>query len=272
MTINHDTRSAVIAYYPPGAGGKFLINCLALSRGAVMQHSWLAQQQLAGRIDPEFKLRLLLRRLDRCQHQTRRWTDLDLGDVQLYRTTQYFSEPARFHPVMYELSHGVLLFFSVAHSLAVLQGLIDIWRQARVIQFQDTEDFVAWIRPGQPQDTVREHTPLQRAWNRLRGADWPESPPQNMQQYLALPDWLLREDRDVHQSWIHRTVQSQEHVMQYLQQQRLTWNCSWFRDSDATAHNIAQLYESLGLDDFDPDSVVCYHRAWIDCLQSLRDQ
>ena len=36
--MNYETNKIIFICYPPGAGGKFLINCLGLSDSAVLQH------------------------------------------------------------------------------------------------------------------------------------------------------------------------------------------------------------------------------------------
>ena len=36
--MNYETNKIIFVCYPPGAGGKFLINCLGVSNHAVLQH------------------------------------------------------------------------------------------------------------------------------------------------------------------------------------------------------------------------------------------
>jgi hypothetical protein len=46
LRINFDNDGAVFVLYPWGAGGKFVINSLAVSTRAVLQDASLAEQQL----------------------------------------------------------------------------------------------------------------------------------------------------------------------------------------------------------------------------------
>ena len=66
----------VLVLYEAGCGGKFVVNCLGLSKDSVLQDAKLVN------LTPEDKHALLLSRLE--YEETSNWTDLSLGDHQLF--------------------------------------------------------------------------------------------------------------------------------------------------------------------------------------------
>ena len=72
--MNYETNRIIFVCYPPGAGGKFLINCLGLSSHAVLQHQNLIH------FSTEQK-KLVLK--DKITKHTGQWKDLGLGCNEL---------------------------------------------------------------------------------------------------------------------------------------------------------------------------------------------
>ena len=73
---NYNTDKLVIVAYPTGAGGKFLINCLGVSKHACLQN-W----ELYDLTSTE-KKQLILDRLQSTLKGT--WNDLDLGCFKMF--------------------------------------------------------------------------------------------------------------------------------------------------------------------------------------------
>lgn len=143
-----DTDKLIIVCYPSGAGGKFLINCLGLSDTAVFQDSLLASQQLNGLFTQQDKINLLLQRLDETVDE---WHDLDLGCGQLFGCGNllYLGE----YPELilsYEFPDCIQslikfnkhYFFIVAHNTIFLEKYLDIWKNAKVIMFENSQEFI----------------------------------------------------------------------------------------------------------------------------------
>ena len=93
--IDFNTNRLIIVCYPRGAGGKFLINALGLSNGAVFQDNDLAMQQLSKLFTPEDKLAYIQTQVELITDQ---WTDLNLGCYQLFgmHNENYFQNQRMF--------------------------------------------------------------------------------------------------------------------------------------------------------------------------------
>ena len=147
MDIDFDTTNMVIVAYPPAAGGKFLINCLGLSDGAIFQDSRLAERQLRGEFKQVDKMNHLITRLNETKINGK-WYDLGMGCVELLGIcAPLYVDYDSIHSVYYseitsKLSNGDKLFFMVAHVEYQLEACLKVWKNAKVIIFKNTEAFV----------------------------------------------------------------------------------------------------------------------------------
>jgi len=149
---NINSTSVVIVCYPNWGGGKFLINCLGLSKDCYLQHIKCVQKQRNDSLLPDNKLNLLLERLN--QTQTK-WKDLELGCFQLFRDPH---NEKFFYSLIDRISHEDKLFFLVAHSVHDVKVSVSIWPNSKKILLKNTNGFMNW-RLGIPQDFDRHSVP-----------------------------------------------------------------------------------------------------------------
>ena len=276
--IRADTDRLIVAHYPQGYGGKFLLNCLGLSQHMVLQDNELARQQLAGTLNPNQKLDFLLSRLKEVKQA---WCDLHLGCVQLFGCETYKFQRHhgfelryhRFNPVIQELSHGTTYFASVAHDVWQLSNTLESWPGARVINLINADQFLELYRPSSQQIE----------WRFLRAPDWPIEMPANLDQYLAMPEFVKQEIQDMNlelyfikplfwrqdQDWI---AQQDKQKTQELMRGRScwSWETDWYLDQDLFLHQLHLLYQWLGLDDFNIDLLARFHSAYLATLEKIR--
>ena len=168
MEITRDhfkTTRAVAVAYPPGAGGKILMNCLALSDEAVLQ-----DQNLFDLSTVDIK-NLLVERYSSINVQDQ-WNDANLCDDNLFgfdvlfhydatRRNSGFSEReiqplAAKHSYTWPYGKKFIefivndhrIFFMVAHTAIDLHKHLEIWPKARVIILDNATEFIAQQRPN----------------------------------------------------------------------------------------------------------------------------
>lgn len=277
--IHANTDRLIVAYYPNGSGGKFLLNCLGLSRHMVLQDSKLARQQLSAQLDPGHKLEILLTRL---QQVTDNWCDLDLGCVQLFGDDWSFKHSkvpgfdlrhCRFDPIVHHLSHGNVYFAAVTHDVFALACTLDRWPQARVIRLTNSTRFRERFR----------NTDHYMKWQQVRGPDWPSRPPVDLDQYVAMPEHVQQELRDFgletyfttpllwacDQDWLDQ--QEQQHwELVTTDRQCWIWDTDWYVDRDIMIHQLAKLYAWLELDDLDHALVSTFYDAYFSALRRVQ--
>ena len=151
--INYDTKNCIIVAYPPGAGGNFLINSLALSKHAVMSDKDLAEQQLAGSLTSVDKLEILKTRIQNSSNT--HWNDLKLGILSLtgvtpenYYTLSKEQIDQTYYDVVHTLSNSDYKFFLMAHDKRSLEQICKIWNNPTIILFENTKKFVGWRSYG----------------------------------------------------------------------------------------------------------------------------
>lgn len=233
--INFQTPNLIIACYKQGAGGKFLLNAIGLSKGAVLQDADLARQQLIGQLSSDHKLNLLMSRI---KDNDPGINDLGLGCFKLFGipSSDYFtkftsvpSETFDFDPVIETLSKSDLKFCLVSHLHTLLLKQLEVWPNANLIFFKNQDNFISQYRTAYRRD-VRQ--------TELRSMS---------------------------------IVQEQENSVEekiLSSKKCLTWDCDWFLDHDATMHGVQELYQSLNLDDFNVDYVSTFYKAWIERVKT----
>lgn len=290
--VRHDTDKLIVAYYPQMSGGKFILNCLGLSRHMVLQDADLAKQQLSGNLKPIQKLRLLLDRLDQTEARLTSgpcadaWQDLRLGCAYLFgddafrrpQVAGFDLRHCKFNPVINHLTHSDLYFACVAHDIMTLHYILERWPCARVIRLVNGHNFQTYFRPN---FSLNHH---QVNWQRLRGPDWPLNHPTNLDQYQSMSSMVHQElctlgawdyfaspllwAKD--QDWL---LKQEEHHYQSVTAGHDS--CIWDVDNYTVDHDmmlchLEKLYLWLGLDDFDPVLCSQFHTQYIKILNLVR--
>jgi hypothetical protein len=218
--INLNTDRAVIAVYPQWSGGKFLLNCLGLSDHAHLQSALLSTLQLRGEFTPWHKYEYLVKKL---RAELYVWKDLDLGDYQMFGDPV---NPNRFYQVLQDITNGNKRFFAVAHSVAELKTLSELWPQATIISFRNVKPFIDWRRQdAQDQRWVNNELGLVSEcvtllatrrvleWNTENYLDWPkfDHDLRTLYSELELPDY----SEDLIQNFYQEYLSALERIRPY---------------------------------------------------------
>lgn len=148
--VNFETDKLIIVCYPRNTGGKFLINALGLSDRAIFQSDALAEKQLAGAFTHADKIQYLNEKLDEVKD---RWTDLDMGCYQFFGFTSpvYKNTSVNemvFNPIVETITNDERYnFFMVSHECYALQKQIQVWKNAKLIIFENFSPFISHYRP-----------------------------------------------------------------------------------------------------------------------------
>ena len=226
-----DTQSdkVVLVCYPPGAGGKFLINCLGLSDHCVFSHSDLAQQQIQGQFDSKSKIDYLMSRLHQCQQQGY-WDDLGLGCTELFGVPTYtgaFSNPnlkhiteKYVHPVMDEIFRCGHYFFLVCHDTFCVRQFMAFWPKAKLIIFNNFSQFNAQRQLG----NRPSHLMISEIW-----------------------------DTDI--EIISQQINDLFH-----------WDCLWYDNEHAVLKNLDRCCDWLNINHIDHQVIKMYRKRWLEVV------
>ena len=198
LHLPSDYENVYIVCYPPGSGGNFLINCLALDDNFVFSNSTLARRQLDGQFGIEEKISYLHHKLTESVN-SRRWFDLDLGNGHLFgilgnELQSHFPEILgfRINSIINDIIDLNKGFFWICHNILDIPILKQqIWPRAKIIFFSNYRTFLHARPEFSGVDT--QSNDLHAYWQTIRDESWPESPPINMEQLYQLPAVIRQE-------------------------------------------------------------------------------
>ena len=180
--INFNSTNPVIIQFPRFAGGKFISNCLSLSKHAVPQDKTLAEYLLFWADDYQFRFDNLIKTLP-LPHDMINWiTHYELGDTQLFGPTHLDWRNGNLkndsiNDITIKLSNSNLKFFIVSHSGAdEIYNLLKIWPKSKIIMLINHNKFSklsATLKSDT--DNIDQHAGnyCESKYNFLSGPDWP---------------------------------------------------------------------------------------------------
>jgi len=272
-----DYDRIIIVCYPMYAGGNFLINSLSLSDQCVLRDAKLAQQQIESGFDVSAKLEYLHSSLESTRYR-KTWNDLGLGCYQLFGFTnsEYLTEyheilEKQFNLVISRLIKQKKYLFIVAHNIPMVNAYRKFWINSRVIFFTRYTQFI--------QSRFNKHIPpnLLQYWNDIKGADYPNDPPLNNEDFLRLPGWLQKElvedfGGEIFRRFAYFDVRAQlfdKNVVDYqtnLGSMALTWdvNASYEASEDQFLLNLHKCANWVGLKiEAKDQDLIDYRRDWL---------
>jgi hypothetical protein len=170
ILINFNTDKIIIVYFPRFAGGKFLINCLGMSRHAVLSNRRLAEAEFPefrSQFNPRdlvdsliltrlnlgyyqgFKLESVLDTLPKNKSLMHYWTSYEYGCQQLYgvpsknyhqMSVSEFRNQS-FNEIITTLSYSDKTFFLVTHNVKEIDIMKQVWPKARILKLRNFDKF-----------------------------------------------------------------------------------------------------------------------------------
>ncbi len=290
------TDRMVIVQYPAGAGGKFLINCLGISNGAVLQEKNLAKQQVQGNLSTVDKGDFLLGAL---ANTNETWTDLNMGCHTLFDVHMSISDTEwvypelayhrRWHPVIKECISKKLCLFQVSHTARATRWNKQIWPNAKVIVFVNTDPFFDKYRsnfPGLP-DLAKTQQSF-NLWNSMRESHWPELPPRWLENFEKSPFIEILDEIKSHPKYedllyyipsehyfdCRKKLEHDATAAMVLEEnfaEHFIWDTEWYLYPDLFCEKVAEVYEFLDLDDFDKSLIEKLHKAYLQSISNVQN-
>lgn len=279
-SVNFDHEHLVFVLYPWGAGGKFLINSLAVSDSAVLQDVQIAQQQIHAELTVQHKKDLVLKRLE--QEHTQ-WQDLNFSVDALTGVNErmyiiHGSDTAQYWPwfdFMSVLTQSTHTWFFDIHDTGHLAAALRVWPRAKIISFKNTDQFLIW------RGVNYNRQALQQFWNDIRDTTWPKQAPLTWQEFQNLDHRIQQELLHVRAGDIFRFIQhpaakaqhdqSYEASVQRVCARNEVWrfDTNALLDADRFTQELEHCYAWLGFRDFDKQFATCYHAQWLEKIQQV---
>ena len=264
MTPNFNSNGAIVLQFPRFAGGKFVGNCLALSRYTCPQNQEIANYLLDHPADYEYRYQSIIKTLPPSQQEMVHWiTKYEYGDSQLYGPAHVqWIQTGRPHTelinqITTQLSNSQLHFFLVSHDHPF--NLLNVWTNAQVIVLVNHKKF---SDVSMKLKTTVGHNLRYYAGNYCK------------EKYLELkgPDWPVWEQFES-AGFDIRNFKCNTHILneinEYYPRYQSVNNTVRFNvddcifDKELFLDSIKSLYEQLGFDDFDAALVGDFWQAYM---------
>lgn len=255
----------VIVSFPRFAGGKFIINCLALSRHCCAPDLATAKHLLVHPNDCQFRLERILATIPPSLSEMKKWTTTyEFSDVQLYGKAFEHWEAgidASANSLVYQLIQNNIKMFLTSHGGDhAVRNLYKVWPKSPIIKLTNHRRF-STISQRLKSDCTRSldfyaGNYCESKYNQLSGPDWPswkcfESMGYNPYRLLG-PGKHIRDEMLEFYNW--SDIDGSEYVIDVD-------DC--YFDLSKFLETIQNLYQWLELDDFCPDLITTYWRSYM---------
>ena len=164
MKIDYNSYNPIIIQFPRFAGGKFISNCLALSKYAVPQDAVIANYLVDNPDDYDYRFKQIIKTLPGTVAEMKNWiSKYEFGDQQLV-------------PALAQLSNSNLNFFITAHQPNETAELLALWKNAKLIVLTNFRQFSNISHElknnGETVEGVSGNYCVEK-YNLLKGPNWP---------------------------------------------------------------------------------------------------
>lgn len=269
------TDRIVIVYFPAFAGGKFIMNCLSLSRHCVPQSTLAARHLIDCPADYDYRLQAVCSTLPPPESMKNWREQWEFGDTEFYQGSVLEclklwqdNRPTLADDLLRRLIQNDLCFFMTAHGgWPNVRSMIRVWPHARIIVLINSTKFWSLAVNLKQKSTpdrsycLRDYAgnECQESYDLLRGPDW--------------PDWNLFEthnyDIDKVSKHVTITLDVRDEIAQYYKWFENTNNLFCF-DVDNNYFSqqkfsltMKRLYDWIGFDDYNLELVNQYYSKYI---------
>lgn len=259
--IDYQSSNPIILCFPPFTGGKFIGNCLSLSRLACPQDPSSAEHLLANPKDYPYRMNRILTTLPDASNM-QRWHHYEFGDQQLYGPA-FLSWSQGQISTMNELTKRLcksdLRFFITNHAMDP-SNLLKIWVNATIIIFVNTSKFqkICIDKKSKIKNIALDKINgnyCQEKYNSLAGVDWPSWQDFENAGYDINQFDTLQSIKEEIWHFYHRLDNNNQVLLFDVD--------SCIFDQKSFLNSIAKLYRALNFDDFNPDLIDYFYQKYI---------
>lgn len=254
----------VIISYPRFAGGKFISNCLSLSRHCCPQDPRTATQLLIDPTDYNFRLRQVMTTLPESKNNMVDWiAKYEFGDMQLYGPVNnqwrsgIASPPGK---LIQQLIDQRLRLFLMAHGGdQSVKNLLTAWPGSTVIKLINHVKFSEISKNLKSNDAISLDSHAgnycKKKYQELSGKSW--------------PTWERFESVGYNIRKLPEYSDVSDEISQFYNWDNIDDNSVLFDvdnsifEKTAFLTNMEKLYVNIGLDDFDPELIEKFWQAYI---------
>lgn len=171
-----DNGRVVAVNFMPGAGGKFIQNCIALSRYCVLKRKDYATWQLNlggewGEMYYRYKFRWALATLPKSQEHLWKWLGLELGDDAFYNGLLYSRRIAPFPEYVYQIAEQGLWTTYSSHNISNSELCEQQWPTVKYVNVLGEQFARRWLPIKNP-ELAKTIPGWSNDWHIVRSGDF----------------------------------------------------------------------------------------------------
>lgn len=303
--MNYKTNKHIMAFYPSGAGGKFLLNSLSFADNACVTEDTLTLRQLQGDVTAREKFDFVTEKVNRIDTV---WNDFlmshsvymfgndaqqeyNVNVLRFLANNAYLDlDPTTFYlpsrsaqALMKADSH---YFFSSTHNFPRLYVFSRLWPNSTFITFKNNRfanryrkdmvaenselDYLYALETSSNYTMYQMVTKLAKKYNHLKGSGWP-SIDSLIKDPTLLTDSIQNELKQLDWHFLKELMGLPRYVEFYrsLSKNNIEWDTDWYFDREVTIENVERIYNQIGLTGFDREFIKDYYDNWINCVDKL---
>ena len=263
-SLDIQISTPIVMNYSPYTGGRFIANCLSLSKHTLLTAPACADYLISNPTDYSYRLAKILATLPD-QGNMPNWTDYELDIIQPNNLIDYEQNDAVRRVNIEKMVRSGMSYFIIAHgSVDGLRSIVNLCKNSKIVKLVNSRKFQTIcleLKKSNRISSINNDITLfngnecEEKYNILKGNDW--------------PTW---KDFDLNGCNM-RQFKLEENIKQEIGQY-YKWNTidndlfnvdidSNIFDTDMMIEEIRKLYDKLSFDDFSPDLVRQYHDPYL---------
>lgn len=258
-----DSKNPVVISFGPFAGGRFLGNCLSLSKDFCPQNPLAAEYLLQHPTDYDYRLEVVLKSLPP-PDKVHLWQKFEYRDQQLYglRHFGFWIQGLKYKPndITRKLCESTMRFLLNDHTMEPM-GLCKVWTNATVVRLINSrrfQDISVHKKQSTTETDVSQFSGYYcvEKYNMVRSPQWPDW--EEFQQCgYDVTKCRVSDQATIEQiGEFYRVHTLKNQVIIYDVDQ------SYF-DPETFIHSMKSLYQNFGLIDFSLDLISLFYKKYI---------
>ena len=300
MSINFSTKNIILVFYPQGAAGKFLINCLAFADNCYFPFDIeKSYKNTSTQLD---KFSIITSRLDQVDDY---WNDLRMHNPEsLYDNIKIFNFNENVKKICYknfdllsnlsQLYHWNNIYSNLSkcnsnkkfiiacYSIEELYFYKSVWKNASIVYVENTFKFLNQHRKNyflknkeldEAVNLLQYVYPVYKEYKSIKGIDWPKFPT-NEAQWKAVDSKIIDEIKLLSPTLTEKIKKCITIINFYqtLKKDNNTffWNADNYLNSYKFVKELKKIYTNLDLTNFNNKYIMQYYTRYFDKISAIK--
>lgn len=300
MSTNFQTNNIILVFYPQGAAGKFLINCLSFAENCYFPFDLEKSYETVFLQKDKFST--ITKRLDLIDDY---WNDLRMHNPEsLYYNYKMFAfnEDVKKicynnFEILYQLSqlyywndvytnlsncNSNKKFIIACNSIEELYFYKSVWKNASIIYIENTFNFLNQYRKNyflknkkynEAVNLLQYVYPIYKEYKTIKGINWPKFPTNEMQ-WKAMDPKIINEIKLLNPQLLEK-MKSCITIINFYQTLKkdnntFFWNANDYLNSHDFVKALKKLYKKLGLNNFNNKYIIQYYIKYFDKISAIQ--